>query len=759
MGTANTVSRALPGLGILVGAVVTAAVPALAQVETITVTAQKREADIQDVPISITAISGEVIEQSGARDFVDLAFLVPNFQFVQSNQLINTRINIRGVTSVGNSAIEPSVGVFIDGAYVPRPGAVIGNLFDVERVEVLRGPQGTLFGRNTPVGALNITTRRPEDEFSASLRAEAGSFRSFGFQGHITGAISDSLAARVAFNYDDFGGYVENAFSGEDELDREDFAIRGSLAWNPVETVSANLVVDFQRIEYAGAEVELLSETVTDTFINRFLTVYGERVDDSDTFDNRINQIHTDDALNTQWGATLTLDWDVLGHTITSITAYRDWEDDYRDEEVIRLPANILPRDRLSTTENLSQEVRLASPTGQFIEYVAGLFYYREDYVIDTFFDLGPDYCNATLASVGAGGLADTCNAAPLNAVVDLFSQELVSYAAFGQATMNISNRLSFTAGLRWTRDEKTEGMFQRTVFNPAARVLAPIDEDVQGLEQIASAVNWLANVRYFLTDDVMVFATASTGFKSGGFNSEPGASDRIFDEESAKNYELGLKSTLFDRKVVANVTLFRTDIDDFQERQFQGLGFVVDNAGSLRQQGVELDLQAAPVEQLDILMGLSYLDSEFTDFANAPSLPAGMPQDLTGRRRQDSPKWQFSIATQWTDQIPNTEANWFVRGEYQFTSEQFLDANLNPQSLQEGFSLANFRIGLAGLEGQWQLVGFVRNAFDEGYCVRTFNLVAGGLFAAVNAQTNESVQRCVTGRPRFYGAELSVRF
>ncbi len=732
---------------------------ALAQVETITVTAQKREENIQDVPISITAISGDVIEQSGTRDLVDLAFLVPNFQFVQSSQLINARINIRGVTSVGNSAIEPSVGVFIDGAYIPRPGSVIGNLFDVERVEVLRGPQGTLFGRNTPVGALNITTRGPEEEFGASIKANYGSFGTYGVEGHVTGAIADGLAGRIAFNYDDFGGYVENAFSGEDELDREDFGLRGSLAWTVNSAISADLVVDYQTIDYAGAEVEILSESATDAFLNRFETVYGVRPDVRDTFDNEINQIHTDNATNEQWGATLTVDADVWDHTLTSITAYRDWEDEYLDEEVIRLPADILPRDRLSTTENFSQEVRIASPTGQFIEYVAGLFYYEEDYVIDTVFDLGPDYCNKTLASVGAGALAAPCNAAPQDAVIDLFSQELTSYAAFGQATANLTERLSLTGGLRWTRDEKDNGSFQRTVFNPAARVLAPVDENVQGLEQTAEAVNWLVNARYFPADDVMVFATASTGFKSGGFNSEPGASDRIFAEENAKNYELGIKSTLFDNRIVANATLYRTEIDDFQERQFQGLGFIVDNAGSLRQQGLELDVQAAPVEQLDILFGLSYLDSEFTDFANAPSLPGGGPQDLTGERRQDSPEWQVSLAAQWTDLVPDTEFQWFLRGEYQYTDEQFLDSNLNPQSLQEGFSLVNFRAGFGAEDGQWQLVGFVRNAFDEGYCARTFNQVAGGLFGAVNAAENTSVQRCVTGRPRVYGVEASLRY
>lgn len=723
----------------------------------IIVTAQKRAQDIQDVPISVTVITGDVIEQSGIVDLVDLSLLVPNFQVNEGTPVVNARVNIRGVSSSSNDAIEPSVGIFIDGAYVPRPGAVMGNLFDIEQVEILRGPQGTLFGRNTPVGALNITTRRPEAEFGGSFMVQAQSFGGYNATGHVTGPIAPGLLGRLAVNYNKVGAYVENTFDNEDENSRENIGVRGRLAWEISNTVDADLVVDYQRLNNTGGHIELLSETVTDAFVNRFESVYGSRIDFDDTFDYRINHIHTDEAVNEQVGATLTVNAALGSHTLTSVAAYRHWQDDLGPEEVVRLPANILDRSVLSVSENYSLELRIASKENQKFSYVGGLFVYQEDYSIDTLFNLGPDYCNRLLPSVGRASLVGQCNAAPNGVADDRFSQQLASVAAFGQATYNVTDKLSFTGGLRWTRDEKSRGSFIRVVANPA--LFFATNETTTDLEIKADAVTWLASARYFATDDTMLFATVSTGYKSGGFNALPNAAERIFDEETSTSYEAGIKSTLFDGLMTANATVFRMDIVDFQERQFTGLGFIVDNAGSVRQQGVEIDVRARPLEQLDILAGLSFLDSEFTDYVGAPGLPGGPPQDHTGRRRPESPAWQASFAGTWTDKVPGTNLEWFIRGEYQFLDEQIFGPDLDPQSRQPAYSLANFRIGLGDATAKWTLDAFVRNAFQAGYCGRIFPQVLGGFFGAVDAGANTSVMRCVVGRPRTFGVRASTRF
>ncbi|PLW82874.1 hypothetical protein CWI75_05340 [Kineobactrum sediminis] len=726
--------------------------------EVITVTAQRRQEDIQDVPISVTAITGELILESGVNDMTDLSFLVPNFQINPGGQVVAPRVGIRGVNSVSNQGIEPSVGIFVDGAYVPRPGAIMNNLFDVQQVEVLRGPQGTLFGRNTPIGAINILTNRPEDVFGGSLTAELANFGSGGVEGHLTGPLAENLSGRVGFSYRKQGAYLENTFDNEDELEREDFGIRGRLLWDITDTIEADLVMDHQRLEHSGASQEFLTGTVPQVFKDRVLALYGEEIDDSDTFDRKINHSHSDAGTVDQTGVTLTFNVGLGEHTLTSISAYREFEEETGVEEIMRMPIDFLPREGELSFENMSQEFRIASPTGQTFEYIAGLFLYDEEFGNITSFNLGDDYCNIFLGSIGQEENVARCNANPLQAQVENFSQELTSTAVFGQATYNATEALSFTGGLRWTRDEK-EGVYERVINNIAIQRVASPPEPIQALETSGEAVDWLASARYFINDDMMLFATASTGFKSGGFNSNANSQDRVFDEETSETYEVGVKSTLFNGLVTANGTLFRTDVNDFQERSFDGMSFEVRNAGAVRLQGVEVDVRASPIEQLDIILGVSYLDSEFTDFRGAPGLIAGPVQDLTGERRTESPEWTSSLAVTWTDDIPGTQLEWFVRGEHQFVDEQLFQVNNDPRSRQGAYNITNFRVGLNNPNSNWKVTAFVRNAFDEGYCTRIQNQVLAGLFGGVDRAENTTVMRCIVGRPRTYGIEAGLTF
>lgn len=728
------------------------------KLDVITVTAQKRQENIQDVPISVTAITAEVIQESGVNDVTDLSFLVPNFQINPGGQVVAPRVGIRGVNSVSNQGIEPSVGIFVDGAYVPRPGAIMGNLFDIQQVEVLRGPQGTLFGRNTPIGAVNILTNRPEDAFGGSVSVEAASFGSYGAQGHLTGPLADNLTGRIALSYYKQGAYLENTFDNEDELEREDFGVRGRLLWDITETIEADLVVDHQTIDHSGAAQELVTGTVPQAFKDRVLALFGDEVDDSDTYDYRINHNHGDDGRVDQTGATLTFNIGMGDHTLTSITSARQFTEESKGEEVMRLPIDFLPREGELSFDNASQEFRIASPTGQTLEYVAGLFLYEEEFTNISVFGLGDDYCNIFLDSIGQSSNVEICNANPERAQEEDFTQELSSTAVFGQATFNVSDALSVTGGLRWTRDDK-EAVYERVINNPAIQRVASAPEPIQELETSSEAVDWLANIRYFVNDDIMLFATASTGFKSGGFNSNAGSQDRVFAEETSETYEAGLKSTLFDGLMTANATVFRTDVNDFQERSFDGIAFEVRNAGGVRLQGIELDARASPVEQLDILVGISYLDSEFTDFRGAPGLIGGPVQDLTGERRTESPEWTTSLAISWTDDIPGTQLEWFVRGEHQFVDEQLYQVNNDPQSRDPSYNLANFRAGLSNPGSDWEVTAFVRNAFEEEYCTRLQNQVLAGLFGGVNRTENTTVMRCIVGRPRTFGVEASKRF
>jgi iron complex outermembrane receptor protein len=881
-----TVDRRRAGLAMLL---LLLAAPIRAEIEEVVVTAQKRSEDVQDVPISISAYGGEFLERSGSDTLQDLAHYTPNLSLTHSSSVANQRIILRGVGSVGDNAIEPSVGVFIDGVYYPRPSSVVGALTDVEVVEVLRGPQGTLFGRNASMGALNIRTRNPTHDFEGTIRGSIANYDAFRVSGSVNGGITDMLAGRFAFQHSNRSGYGDNTFvtgaEGEEIGDWKDSNARGKFLFTPSDELEILLSIDYSEVENEGTIVEVQDDTVIPTYAPIISTVLsplpplvvgpnGPLPEMLDGGDYTVNQDHHDSADDKQWGISGDITWEVADHTVRSITAYRDWNNDTY-ESALRLPADLFNRVTTFEAETVSQELQLLSPTGGLLEYVAGLYYYSEDYSIDQNFDLGADFCSPAVgnlvaattggngqaqqlaiglvsASLQAAGIPDpgatliatglitgtitteaqlialgipaplapivlasaspatvgqvatgiggaasaACLAGPQTAAIDgTFEQDLTSFAVYGQLTWNATDRLRVTGGLRWTSDEK-DGSFETLINNPIVAPPSPTNpfglqlrapESVPDLEFDDNELTWLANVSYYVTDEIMLFGTASTGFKSGGFNSE-GAnrtllrSERIFGSETVDNYEIGAKSSWFDNRMVANVTFFRTEISDFQDRQFDGVNFIVQNAGELVQQGMELDVQVQPVEQLYAILAVGYLDSEFDEFPNATNYPAvvaqtqainrqrlaaGLPPlpvpplDLEGERNHFSPEWQMSLSAEWTDGLPGTSLDWFARAEYQVTDDQNVGAetNGNPQTIQDGYDLANFALGLRGADGDWELTGFIRNAFDEEYCQTMFNQPIGTTLGLVDPVTLGGMQRCVLGIPQTYGVEMSYRF
>lgn len=793
-------------------------ITASAQIEEVVVTAQKRPENIQSVPISISAYSGSFLKDSNINTLQDLGPYTPNLALSQSSQVANQRIMIRGVGSVGDSAIEPSVAVFIDGVYYPRPSAVVGSLSDIELVEVLRGPQGTLFGRNASMGALNIKTAAPSKELEGDIRGSYGSDNAVRLSGSISNSLSDQTSGRLSYHYSDRDGYGENNFTGAGNNDTfgdwRDMGVRGKLNFKPSEMLDINLTMDYSKVENQSGVIEVISSTVLPAYLTTLSTVLnpagplagGPVPDTSDTYDNIVNQDHRDTADDKQWGGILDISWTLGEHTIRSLTSHRRWEND-TFESALRLPADLLNRLTAYETRTTSEEIQLLSPTGGHLEYVAGLYFYDEAYDIASQFDLGPDFCPAVrnlvtgiatqqvLASggslavaqatgLGAGSSALTqCRSKPQIGAVDLdFTQDMTSYAAFGQLTVNVDEFLRVSGGLRYTDDQK-DGSFNQLVpntillpssaTNPLGINLRMVDS-APALEFDENKVTWMGNVSYDITDNVMGYATISTGFKSGGFNSD-GANrviTRVFDSEEVKNYELGLKNTLFNNKLVANLGFFRTRIDNFQDRQFDGVNFLVQNVGQLTQDGFELDLQFQPNENFISTAGLSYLDSEFNSFPNATALPAVVAaaqaankiptgQDLTGQRNHFSPEWTFSLMSEWSDNLGDTGLGWFVRGEYQYTDDQNVGAetNQNPQSIQQAYDLVNARAGITGINETWELSIYGKNLTDEGYCQTIFNQPIGTTLGLVNSATGGGMQRCVLGAPKTYGMEASYNF
>ena len=742
---------------------------------TVTVTAQKRAQDIQDVPISISAYGAEFIEESGVETLTDIALYSPNFSISQSSQKTNQRIIIRGVGSVGNNAIEPSVGVFIDGVYYPRSGSVVGNLIDLEAVEVLRGPQGTLFGRNTPMGALNIRTKSASrDGLESSLDLGFGSYDAFTLGGSVSAPINDAVAFRLSGKYNERGGFGDNLFTGEEFGAQDDFNLRGKLDFDFAPNFNVVVSADYGEVNSDGTTIEFLNGTESPQFLGTIGALFGPDATNlvtSDPFDHDIYQDHRDTLADEQWGLSVDAEYELgSGHTIKSITSYREWDADVF-ESALRLPAQLFPRKTTYATETFSQEFQLLSPEGETFEYVAGLFFYDESYYIDQDFDFGAQFCIPVVAGLAGLPAAQGCAVAPQIDVSDSeFNQDLQSVAAYGQGTWHVNDAWSLTLGGRYTTDDKT-GDFTNAINNPFVVALSIRAPDSQlGLDAgdygDTDAFTFFANASYFPADDIMLFGTVSSGFKSGGFNSEgvfPALTreQRGFGPETTTNYELGIKSQLFDNTLQLNATLFRMDIEDFQDRAFDGISFITRNAGELRQQGLETDFVWAPLDQLTFTGGLSYLDSEFQDYQNASPLPGGLPQDLTGQSAHFSPEWQGSLVADWSDDLTfwnGTE--YFLRGETQYMGEHNAggNTNQNPQTIQEAYQLFNARVGVRAHDGAWEVSAFGRNLGDEGYCRAIFAQPFGGQLGATNANNNTTAMRCAVGDPLTWGLQLKLK-
>ena len=372
---------------------------AVAEIEEITVTAQKREENVQDVPISVSTFSDDFFTRSNVNTLRDMARYAPNLTLPQSSTVANQRIIMRGVGSVGNSAIEPTVAVFIDGVYYPRPSSIVGSMTDLERAEVLRGPQGTLFGRNASMGALNIVTKNPTNEHEGRIAFGYGDYDEKRVSGYINSAISEMAAARLSFQVSKRDGYGENTYTEDGSRstvgDWEDMTVRGKLLLTPSETTDVLLTADYSRVRNEGAVTEFIGDTAPGQTLYGLAHILptGELPEAGDVYDHKLNQMHRDDADDEQWGLSGDITWMVGNHTIRSITAYRDWENDSLDQSVIRLPADLVPTDQFYDAETFSQELQITSPEGEDVEYVFGLYYYDEEYSLDSNSRLGKDFC------------------------------------------------------------------------------------------------------------------------------------------------------------------------------------------------------------------------------------------------------------------------------------------------------------------------------------------------------------------------------
>ncbi|HEX3888730.1 MAG TPA: TonB-dependent receptor [Phenylobacterium sp.] len=743
------------------------------QVETLIVTAQKRPEDVQQVPMSITALSGAQLERRDITNASDLSQFVPGLTIFSSNNNRNSTVAIRGIGSSGtNPGIEPSVGIFIDGVYMPAAGPIQSNLLDVSTLEVLRGPQGTLYGRNTPVGAINITTRAPTQDFEGEVEGEIGNYNERRVSGYVGGGISQNVAGRLSAWTSTREGYETNLESGARIDDANQYGLRGRILWTPSSTVNVNFIGYYTELHANCCAADQINPTgiggiATPAFLASMVAA-GHPFRNFTSGDHQVDTLAIPDTTTQIAGGSMAVDWQLAHATFTSISAFNHYDDNIEEQAPSWLPLDVAHGDQRDKIDTLSQEFRIASSGKNRIDYVAGVYLYYSmlKFGTDTIVHAGANrvFPGGARLTVGDTGQLR-------------FDQDTTGVAGFGQATFNVTDRFRLTAGGRYSDDRKTGSIIN--VNNPGASAIfvaqLSLPTDLPDLKRTDDKFTWALGAQYDLTDGIMGYVKAGTGFKDGGFNARAGGNFTVvsFDPENSKTYELGVKSEFLDRRVVLNADVFHMELDGFQDSTLNpltGSGFIVSNAGNRRVNGVEVDAQAQPLEQLSLTAAASYDDGVYTSYpaGQCPTYPGAFAAvknvtpagtcNFTGLRPANSPEWKWSLTGEWRQPIARAPGlSWFLGGDISYTSSQFLDTTLDPRSFQPAVTLVGARFGVDSRTG-WRVMAFAKNLTNESYYLAA---AAQPLAAFISGGGTAAPQGFVGwyAPPRTYGLEASYKF
>ena len=642
----------------------------------IVVTAQMREQNLQDVPISMAVVSGETLTQMGVQDFTALSSYVPNL-YVQPSPG-NNAIYIRGIGSPpGNLAVEQTVGLFVDGLYGGRARQFQAPFLDVERVEVLRGPQGALVGKNTSAGAISVVSARPTREFTAKFQAthefELGSTTLFGMA---SGPITDNLMGRVAVQMEDGGGYIHNGTLGGDEPRRESFFGRASLLYDAGAGFTLYGKIEGGYVDLTGNPIERLLNGNDPDGVRNTNGWAGWFTRD---FDNT-------NSLNAAVVATV----DIGEHVLTAISGYSHYS------YLKRIDADFSPAPLFASqfTENFnqySQEIRIASPTGGAIEYIVGGYFHRSDY------RLGGE------SRVAAGSSIRT------------FNLDNTVWSGFGQMTWNVTPDLHLSGSLRYTYDRKVADQIRSRVGSPPPTWLATPLAGRRTEREWDPSINLL----WEASPAVSAYITWGEGSKSGGFigaQSATTAAQFELEPEHAQTWEAGLKFALFDRRLFLNVAAFTTKFRDLQVSSWDSASasFITTNAGQARSRGVEADMTARITDGVRLTGSLAYLDAEFLDFPGAPcpyTNPGCSPalNNAAGMPLPRTPHWSGTLNLSIRQPLNDT-FTLVADGGVNFRSRSLLEESYDPRAAQPGYAKFDLRVGLQADNGRWELALLGRN-------------------------------------------------
>jgi iron complex outermembrane receptor protein len=732
----------------------------------IIVTAQKREENLQSVPLAISVIGGEAIANSGSLTLENAQYLVPSLNFRKSGTSLNQALFLRGVGTINFSiAAEPSVAAVLDGVVLSRAGEGFTDLFDVERIEVLRGPQGTLFGKNASAGVVSIVTKRPSSEFEGTIEAtlaEGGEYRG---RATINLPLGESVRSRFTGFYSEYDGNIRNITLDRDVNGFKHYGLRGVVEADLGDTITLTLRGDWRK-----ANDDCCAEIIGTAPSNALPLAALSGTDIAGDQSRIVKQNLATATKEESWGVSLQADVELGDHSLTSITSYRGWDNleirdgDWLDQPYAdqlqftgsagRVGLAQLHDNGPQTSTTFSQELRIASPTGQFLEYVAGAYYSKAD--SDRTFTRDVITCEinprpTVLVPCGAVGAGPTL----LPSGSADFGSVFKNFAVFGQATINVSDSFRVIGGLRWTQDKLNiyhirrttlagpgvGGNFDAGVYNNGLQATPPatgfIAGPSNGIPFTARTkndnVSGKAAVQLDLSDDIMAYASYTRGYKGPAYNvffNMAAIHTNVIEPETTNAYEIGLKNTFLDGDLVVNVAAYHAKYRNYQANSPDFVNGVrttrLVNAGTVRTKGFEIDFVARPARGFTVTGALAHTNARVVNFL----LPSGAnPADLVpaGTPLANAPDWKVSLGSQYlweTGGFANVE----LGADMAMQSDQLYElsgsAAVRRLSTVDGYAIANLSLAVVDPDEAWRVALQVKNLFDTSFAS---SIVSGG--------------------------------
>jgi iron complex outermembrane receptor protein len=756
-------------------AAATTATGAEAGLEVITVTARKRVENVQDVPIAISVLTAQDLDKTGTYSTEQLTRLQPSIQLISSNPR-NTAVTIRGLGSViglTNDGLESGVGFYVDDVYYARPGSAMVDLLDIERVEVLRGPQGTLFGKNTTAGALNLSTAAPT--FTPEGKAELTLGEDGYTQGKaiISGAlVADKVAGRLAVSSTRRDGTVKNVTTGAKQNDTNSQALRGQLLIEASPVVKIKLSADYAYQDpNANTQVFVRYGATKRSAASQFpalATALNYKVASENPYDRLVDVNSPIQARQILKGTSAKVDWDLGDFSFTSISAIRAWDWTPQNDRDYTALAIRTKSNNPSAQDQWSQEFRLSSNGSSDFDWVAGLYAFGQDVETHGTEQWGKDGARWLIGANVPSNLIDgyTSN-------TDVYTST-DSYAAYAQATWRVTDELRITPGVRYTKEEKS-GDFTQVASGGLATTEAALITAKRGIARDQkyqadfsdSSPTGQLNIAYDLAEDKLVYLNWARGYKSGGINAagiptdaagNPSLVSATVQPEKSTTIEAGLKTQWLDRRLTANFAIYDTQVTDYQANVVDAgpgaLRGYLANIEKVSVRGFEFDSRAQLADNWSIYATYAYTDGEYDSFRNGPppleELASGTSAfDLSGRALPGVSKNAGSVGTEysWGGVVSGVTGEWYSAADLSFRSDWNSDASVSKYLVVEGSTLVNLRVGFRTDNGT-DVSLYARNAFDEDYLS----------FLSIQAGNSGAVYGHV-GDPRNIGIRVKAEF